>query len=195
VNTPRAHTGRRRNEEVRQAILAATFELVTEQTRHPATIEAIAQRAGVGKQTIYRWWPSKGAIVLEALTERARVVVPLPDTGTLRGDFEEFLVATFRGVRDPATAAVLRTLMSEAQRDDQAAELVREFTSRRRSELRGLLTRGRDRGELPADADIDLAVDLAFGLLWYRVLLGRAPLDAAGARRLAHALLRAATPA
>jgi AcrR family transcriptional regulator len=193
MSTTRAHTGRRRNEEVRQAILTAAFGLIAER-RRPVTIEAIAHRAGVGKQTIYRWWPSKGAILLEAMTEHARVTVPIPDTGTLQGDFEEFLATTFRRAHEPETAAVLRTLMSEAQHDEQLSEMVNEFTARRRAELRTLLLRGRDRGELPADADVDLAVELAFGLLWYHVMLGWEPIGRAGAERLANALLRAATP-
>lgn len=184
----RPHTGRRRNEATRAAILAAATELATRTGSAPVTIETIAARAGVGKQTIYRWWPSKHAVLLEALTERARDVVPMPDTGSLPGDLRAFLTDTFTGASDPATAGLLRTVMADAQHDPRTADTVREFTAARRADLRELLDRGQRRGELPADADLDLIVDQVYGVLWYRLLVGHAPLDAAAATRLADSL-------
>lgn len=186
---PRAHTGRRRNEAARQAILDAAVELVLRQ-ESALTVDAIAARAGVGKQTIYRWWPSKYAIVLEAMVTLARAVVPMPDTGTLAGDLTEFLRATFAGAREPRTAAVLRMLMAEAQRDPKAAGVMRDFTESRRAALREVVERGRARGETAPDADLDLLVEQVFGVLWYRNLVRHADLDTASADRLADALLR-----
>ncbi|HEX6444431.1 MAG TPA: TetR/AcrR family transcriptional regulator [Streptosporangiales bacterium] len=186
---PRPHTGRRRNEAARQAILAAAADLVGRPGAE-LTVDAIAAAAGVGKQTIYRWWPSKYAILLEAMVERARAVVPVPDTGTLDGDLTAFLEATFAGARERHTASMLRTLMAEAQRDPKAAGVLREFTEARRAALRDVVERGRERGETAPDADLDLLVEQVFGVLWYRIMVGHAALDAASARRLAAALLR-----
>lgn len=159
------------------------------------TVDAIAAAAGVGKQTLYRWWPSKYAIVLEALVERARAVVPMPDTGTLAGDLAAFLEATFAGASNAHTASMLRMLMAEAQRDPKAAAVLHGFTESRRATLREVVERGRTRGETVPDADLDLLVEQVFGVLWYRIMVGHASLDAVSAERLAAALLCQVTPA
>ncbi|MEO3743498.1 TetR/AcrR family transcriptional regulator [Plantactinospora sp. B5E13] len=172
----RVHTGRRRNEEARQAILDAALRLLTSANRGPLTVDVIAREAGVGKQTIYRWWPSKGGVLLEALTGWSEALVPVPDTGSLREDLRDFLRSTFRRGREPSTSALLRALATEAARDPSTAGLVREFTEARRGVLRTVLERGRSRGEVAADRDLDLMVDQVYGLFWYRLLLGHAPL-------------------
>ena len=82
----RPHTGRRRNEAARRAILEAALDLLTGSDGTTITIDALAAAAGVGKQTIYRWWPSKAAVLAEAMTQRARAQVPTADTGSLVGD-------------------------------------------------------------------------------------------------------------
>jgi AcrR family transcriptional regulator len=184
----RPHTGRRRNEAARQAILDVAIDLLGRPGEGPVTVDTIAAAAGVGKQTIYRWWPSKGAVLLAALAERASEDIPVPDTGTLRGDLEAFLTATFRAAGNPRTASVLRNTMAEAQRDPHARESMRDFIAGRRAVLRGVLERARDRGETAPGADLDLLVDQAYGMLWYRVLTGHAPLGDAEAAALARAL-------
>ncbi|OIJ96786.1 TetR family transcriptional regulator [Streptomyces sp. MUSC 14] len=189
-NEPRPHTGRRRNEAARRAILDAALELLADADGAPVSVETIARAAGVGKQTLYRWWPSKGAVLLDALTDRAAQDVPAPDTGSLREDLRALAVATFEAsVRRPAGPA-LRTLVQEAARDAHLAELMRTFTRARRDAVRAVLERGRERGELGADRDVDLLVDQFYGFFWYRFLLGHAPLDADTAVRFADALLR-----
>lgn len=191
----RAHTGRRRNEAARQAILDAVLELVADPDHPPVNIETIAARAGVGKQTIYRWWPSKQAVLLEAMTEEARISVPTPDTGSVAADLRDFLTATFRAARRPRTTDMLRTAMAGALQDERAGEILRDFTATRRAELRSILERGRGRGELPADTDLGLLVDQAYGVLWYRVLLEAGPLTPTAAAALADGLLRQASHA
>ncbi|MBF6173297.1 TetR/AcrR family transcriptional regulator [Nocardia blacklockiae] len=186
----RAHTGRRRNEQVHAAILAAALDLLATSDGSPITIDAIARAAGVGKQTIYRWWPSKGAVLLDALLATADRVVPQPDTGTMRGDLRAVVTATFAGAQEPSTAAALRTLVRESARDTHLADLLREFTAARRKAVRDILVRGRERGELAAATDPDLIVDQFYGLFWYRFLLGHAPLDRATAEQLTDSLLR-----
>jgi AcrR family transcriptional regulator len=193
ITVARAHTGRRRNDEARQAVLQATMALLLDVGLGALTIEAIAAKARVGKQTIYRWWPSKGAVVLEALTEYAEAEVPVPDTGTLQGDLEKFMVTTFRRGREPSANALLRAVMAEAQRDEAVADLLRDFTRTRRNALTEILKRARARGELPKDARLDTAVEMAYGAYWYRLLLAHAPLSDNAARHLANAVALAAT--
>ncbi|WP_371516414.1 TetR/AcrR family transcriptional regulator [Kitasatospora sp. NBC_01300] len=185
----RPHTGRRRNEAAHQAILDAALQLLAESDGTPVTIDAIARTAGVGKQTVYRWWPSKGAVLLDALTDRADQDVPGPDTGTLRTDLHAFIATTFDGSQRDTTAPALRTLVREAARDPHLADLMQTFTATRRTALRDLLARGRERGELADDTDLDLIVDQVYGVFWYRFLLGHAPLDATVADRLTNSLV------
>src|SRR6201987_4855243 len=91
----RPHTGRRRNDAARDAILDAAFRLLSAPVTEALTIDAIAAEAGVGRQTIYRWWPSKGAVVADALARHAQVVVPERDTGSFTGDLTAFFVDSF----------------------------------------------------------------------------------------------------
>lgn len=186
---PRAHTGRRRNEATHRAILDAALRLLGESQGEPVTIDAIARAAGVGKQTVYRWWPSKGALLLDALTARADLHVPAPDTGSVHEDLRLLTATTFRGAQEESTAPALRTLVREAAHDPHLAELLRTFTAARREAVRAVLDRGRRRGELAADADLDLMTDQLYGVFWYRFLLGHAPLDDATADRLTDAIL------
>ncbi|KOV68506.1 hypothetical protein ADK64_07965 [Streptomyces sp. MMG1121] len=166
------------------------MELLADADGAPVSVETIARAAGVGKQTLYRWWPSKGAVLLDALSDRAAQDVPTPDTGSLREDLCALAVDTFEASQRRPTGPALRTLVREAARDAHLAELMRTFTQARRDVVRAILERGRERGELPADRDVDLLVDQFYGLFWYRFLLGHAPLDEATAVRFADSLLR-----
>jgi AcrR family transcriptional regulator len=186
----RAHTGRARNEEVRQAVLQSTLALLMSPEPRAVTIDAIAAHAGVGKQTIYRWWPSKSAVVIEALTDSARDRVRDIDTGELRRDLEHFLASTFRVVSSRPVAQGLRAMLADALHDQQATQVLREYTAQRRAALHRVLERAVERGELDADADIGLAVEQAFGFLWYRLLFGHAPLSRTVAADITRALLR-----
>lgn len=173
----RVHTGRRRNDAARVAILQAATDLLA--SGEAVTLGAIADRARVGKQTIYRWWPSKGAVVLEAMTERARSLAPTASTGSFEGDLEAFLTATFAAAGTPAYTATLRGIVSEALRDEHAAAVLAEFTADRREQLHLIVERW-----LP-DVDADLAVDQVYGVLWYRLLIGHAAVDEDTGRQLA----------
>lgn len=187
--TLRPHTGRARNEAARRAILDSALELVARSDGMGASVDAIAAQAGVGKQTIYRWWPSKYAVLLDAISEKARLDVPIPATGRVDEDLRQFLVRSFRSAREPGTTAVLRTIMSEAQHNPEARRVLTEFTEGRRAALRQILTDGRDRGELRADVDLEMLVDQAYGVLWYRLLVGHASLSRRAAERLAAGLV------
>ncbi|MEU6184599.1 TetR/AcrR family transcriptional regulator [Nocardia sp. NPDC047038] len=188
MTKPRPHTGRRRNDAARRAILDAAADLLARSGGTAVSVADIALRAGVSKQTIYRWWPSKGAVLLEAMREWANNSAPDPDTGTLRGDLLVFLTATFIGVATPSTTALLRTVLAEAQTDPTTTALLADFADDRRAVLSCILNRGVARGELPSDADLELLTDQIYGVLWYRLAVTRTPLDKEIAARLIDSL-------
>jgi AcrR family transcriptional regulator len=180
----RHHTGRARNERARLDILAATLELA----RHDlagTTVDSIAVRAGVGKQTIYRWWSSKWAVILDALLSHAdREVVAEAGTGSPAERLEIFLRSTFRLLAGPdGDGPLLRALMARAQMDPGFAVVWRDqfILPRRRALLRLLDAGQRD--------DREAAVDMLFGGMWYRLLIEHGPLDDAYARRLTTAAM------
>ncbi|MEU4251185.1 TetR/AcrR family transcriptional regulator [Amycolatopsis sp. NPDC026612] len=176
--TDQSRPGRKRSEQSRLAILAATLELVAEAGYGALTIEGIAARSGVGKQTIYRWWPSKADVLLDALATKADLQIPLPDTGSFRTDLARFLAGTFElGGKSPV-ADTLRALMAQAQIDPDFGNRFREdFLFRRRDALGELVGRARERGELPAGLPPGTVIDVVFGTLWYRLLATREPVD------------------
>jgi AcrR family transcriptional regulator len=148
------------------------------------TIETIATVAGTGRQTIYRHWPGKAELVLDAFVSHARSAVDeTPATESSEHAVTRFLDRTFLALQE--TGPALRSLMAHAQRDARFRELFRErFIEVRRDSLRRLLRRGVDLGDFPADAAIETAVSALYGALWYRLLLSE-PLDRAYAQQLA----------
>jgi AcrR family transcriptional regulator len=168
--------GRPRSEEARQAVLAAAFEMAAEHGPAGLRMEAIAKRAGVSKETLYRWWRSKADVLLEALAERGERTIPVPDSGSLAEDMRTFMRATAASA-DAPTQRILRALAAEAASDPEQATLVRDrFIARRRAALGELLDRAVQRGELD-QAQAETALDLVFGSLWYRLIFGIGPLD------------------
>ncbi|APR87836.1 Transcriptional regulator, TetR family protein [Minicystis rosea] len=187
--------GRPRSEEARQAIHAAVLRIVQGGGYGALTMDGVAAEAGVGKQTLYRWWPSRAALMLEVLNGLASAHVPSPDTGTLRGDVGRFLTSTFAlSSKVAAIPILLRGLMAEAQLDPAfGAELRKELIEPRRAALRALFDRAKARGELRPRCDVELCLDIAFGVLWYRLLAQHAPLTPVVAQKLADAIAREAT--
>jgi AcrR family transcriptional regulator len=170
--------GRKRSEESRLAILTAAFQLVGDVGYAGLTIEGIAARSGAGKQTIYRWWPSKADVLLDALATKANLHIPIPDEGSYAADLRAFLTASFRLGRDRRVIDVLRALMADAQIDDEFGERFRaSFLQRRRDALGIILDRAKDRGDLPPVPSPDTAADIVFGVIWYRMLATRQPPD------------------
>ncbi|MFD3591217.1 TetR/AcrR family transcriptional regulator C-terminal ligand-binding domain-containing protein [Nocardia sp. NPDC058640] len=182
----RAHTGRKRNDAAKQAILRAVPSLLAAADRIDVTMSEIAAAACVGKQTIYRWWPSRGALLLDAMSEWASGAVPEPRTGNRRDDVAAFLRATFAAASTPPADALLRAILADAQRDRQVADQLAEFVAVRRNALAAILARD---GANPDD--VELLVDQAFGVLWYRLSVTRAPLSGKLADRLADSLCAA----
>jgi AcrR family transcriptional regulator len=166
--------GRPRSEASRQAILAAALELVAETGYARLTIEGIAARARVGKQTIYRWWPSKADLLLEAGAAKADLYVPVSDHGSYRADLRAFLEASYRLGNQPGLANVLRSLMADAQLNPEFGRRFHDlFLERRRDALAVITGRARQRGDLPVRPDPSLVADIVFGIIWYRVLARR----------------------
>ena len=191
--TPRR--GRPRSEEAHDAILAASLALIREVGFDALAMDAIAARAGVGKATVYRRWKSKELLVVEAIG-RIVAAVPDPDTGSTEGDLMVLMNATLRMYADPATSALLSGLVAAMARSEPIARAVRGgFVGMRRDALRRVLRRAMDRGELRADMDVELALDLLSGPLLYRYLISGEPVDERLARGSVHAVLRAFGPA
>ena len=182
--------GRRRSERSHQAILAATQELLLERGYAGATIEGIAARAGVGKQTIYRWWPSRAALVLEAYLAVEEAVELPAEARSVREDVRALLRWLVAVLAEPTGGPVVAGLVSDLQHDGDLAEGFRRnvVPSRREAMLRALV-RARARGEVRADADLELAVDALHGAVFYRLLLSGEPLDDAFVDRLSEQTL------
>jgi AcrR family transcriptional regulator len=178
--------GRRRSERSHNAILAATRELVLERGYAGVTIEGVAARAGVGKQTIYRWWPSRAALVLEAYLTGQEAVQPPVEGTSVREDVRALLRWLIAVLAEPTGGPVVAGLVSDLQHDADLAEgFRRDVVPARREGMLAALERGRARGEIREDADLELAVDALHGAVFYRLLLSGEALDAAFVDRLA----------
>ncbi|AXH92651.1 TetR/AcrR family transcriptional regulator [Micromonospora aurantiaca] len=185
----------RRNEQSRRAILAAALELLAE-TGYPAlTVEAIAARAGVGKQTIYRWWRGKGAVILDALADDMPEVIALPDTGDLRADLREVLRATVAEFADPRLSATTRAVTIETLADEELADQARDRLLRPQlNAVRVRLEAAREAGQVRPDAPLDQVVELLFGPLYHRWLLRNGPLTDDYADGIVDLVVTAVTP-
>jgi AcrR family transcriptional regulator len=166
----------RRSERARQAILDAALELCQEQTYARLTMEGIAKRAGVGKQTIYRWWPSKASILLEALKERAQDTLVFPDTGDVVADLRTQMTEVVRAFTSPMFAAYSKGLIAAAQSDPEIATAVVESIIKPRVDLCiDRLAKAQAAGDVRPDIDLADLVELLYAPLYYRLLLHTRP--------------------
>ena len=150
IEMSRASIGARRNPETEDAVLQATADLIREQGYGALTMEAVCKRARAGKATLYRWWPSKAHLLL-ALYSRAKMDLPQPDTGSLKGDLLAYLLpmlARWRGDDGAALGPLLRLLVAEAQLDDTVRAAMAEERRTRWQHLDHIVMRARARGEL-----------------------------------------------
>ncbi|MBE0530434.1 MAG: TetR/AcrR family transcriptional regulator [Rhodospirillales bacterium] len=172
-----AKIGRPRSEKSREAIIGAAQALLNEKGGAGLTIEAIARRAGVGKPTIYRWWPTLADLVLEALLRQADETIAVPPRGSLRETLRPFLRQSMKAIADGG-GAHLRFLMARAQMDEGFRQRFRDtFAARRRAVLKSVLLRAAERGEIGPGQNLDMLLDLVFGAMWYRLLIGHAAID------------------
>jgi AcrR family transcriptional regulator len=180
---------RPRSVRAHEAVLDATIELLQEGGYPSATIDAISGRSGVSKATIYKHWPSRTAVAVEAFGKLMDSAVPMPDTGTARGDFSEQirLVSKFY---TSDLGKVYAQLLAAGVSDPAGARYFREyFLGDRRKAIAKVWQRALSRGEVNAEVDVEIAIDVLFGPLIFRLLTGHAPLTRAEANAVADAVL------
>ncbi len=180
--------GRTRDEDAHRRILEATFELVGANGPGRVTVNSIADTAKVAKQTIYRWWPSRTAVILDALVEGTMRATPFAESDDVRADFELHLRSVIRLFNSP-TGLIIRELVAQAQSDpDIAAEFRSRFWGPRRQLSLARLQRGVALGQIRDDIDFELVLDAVYGPLWTRLLIGHRPMRAGDAARIVEAL-------
>ena len=187
--------GRPRSEQARQAILRTTLSLLGQNGFSEFKIEEVAERAAVGKATVYRWWPNKGALIADAFASSTTRNLRFPDTGSVYSDMSQQmrqLVKVFRSRRGRIVSAIL----AAGQSDKDLIEAFRErFLWPRRREAYLTLQRGITRGELSKNADLDLLLDSLYGPIYMRFLLKHDQLTQDFVEQLCKLVLRGACPA
>lgn len=181
----RARTGRPRDETARAAILKAANAILEERGIGGLTIEAVAARARVAKTTIYRWWPSKGALAMAGFLAETAPKISYPNSGSALGDLISQLrrVAAVYGGK---TGRVLAAILAEGQRDPNTmAAFIEGYARPRREEAKAILCAGIERGELRAEIDLEVTLDALYGPIYYRLLVPLAPLDPEWAETMA----------
>lgn len=156
------------------------------------TVDSIVRRAGVGKAAVYRRWPTKKDMAIDLLSHVTVRADEPPDTGSFPGDVLALTKQLATVMNHALVSRILPAVAAEAGRDRELEKVVRDTVEGPRRESYGVLVRrGIERGELPADCDVDLALDLLVGTLYWRLLVRRRTLDAKSLERLAYALVAA----
>ncbi|MFO7596430.1 MAG: TetR/AcrR family transcriptional regulator [Desulfocurvibacter africanus] len=185
-----AKIGRPRCEKSREGIITATHDLLTEQGGAGLTIEAIARRAEVGRPTIYRWWPTVADIVLEVVLLQADKDIVVPSFESLQETLSQFLRQSTKAITN-WSGVHLRFLMAHAQRDEEFRQRFRDnFVAKRRVVLRSIFQQAVERGQISSGSNLDMVVDIVFGAMWYRLLVGHAPMDECFADELTEVVIR-----
>jgi AcrR family transcriptional regulator len=165
--------GRPRDEEVRKRILDSAAQLLEGRCIDQITVDAIAEQSGAGKATVYRWWPNKAAVLIEAFRERVSQELPFPDTGDFRRDVRQQLQNFAEIIYWGRRGKIFSSFIAGAQADPEMAKAFREIWMRpRRAEARKLFERYIAEGVARSDLDADLAVEIVFAPLYYRLLTG-----------------------
>ena len=165
-----------RSARVRQAVLEATVQTVAERGADAVNIAEIARQAGVHDTSIYRRWPTKEHLIFDALLDHSVAQLPIPDTGTLRTDLMAFASLITSYAATPIGQALLKAMAVTDDDADLAAGRA-QFWQFRLDQARAIIDRAITRGELPADTDPALALELLIAPLHFRLLLTRQPID------------------
>ncbi|MEV6025017.1 TetR/AcrR family transcriptional regulator [Streptomyces sp. NPDC052036] len=183
--------GRRPAAEVRADALEAAGALLLEGGMGPFTIEAVADKAGVSKTTIYKWWPSKGALALDGYFHAVESALTFPDSGDIEADLTAQLRAFVHVVTRTPAGRVIAELIGQAQTDpDLSAALLKRYSGPRRQLAVETMLRARSRGQLRADVDPEVLVDQLWGACYHRLLLPDLPLTEEFAVSLVANLMR-----
>lgn len=185
--------GRQRSTVAETAVLKATMELLEDRPLSSVTAEDIASKAGVSKATLYKWWPNKSRIALDAFLAQMAEDVPIPDTGSARLDFLGQLKSAIRFYTSQR-GRVLSQFIAEGRSDPELLKAFQErFQEPRRKAVRVSWERGVARGELRADIDAGTVIDLLFGPIVYRLMTEHGPLNDAAAEMLVEAVFSGIT--
>jgi AcrR family transcriptional regulator len=186
--------GRPRSDRSRRAILRAARELISEYGLAALTMEGIAERAGVGKPTLYRWWPDRHSVAMAALMESDAIAsVPRQGRSALRA-LQQQLTRVIAVFATPV-GRTIGAMIASADTDSELAKAFRNhFILARREEGAALLRAAIEQGEIRRDGELEVALDMIYGALFFRLLLGHAPLNDALARHIVHEALRGLAP-
>jgi AcrR family transcriptional regulator len=186
--------GRPREARADRAILTAALDLMAERGVHQLRMDDVAARAGVGKAAIYRRYRSKDALVAAAVAALVSEIT-LPDAGSTRADLLALMRDAVEVYTGPVAARAMPSLVEAMSRNPELAEAVRDrFLAGRRAALREVLGRGVERGDLRRDLDLELALDVLAGPLFYRLLVTGGPIDQQLAEGVADLILRGFAP-
>lgn len=179
-------------DDVTDAIKAGFFEELAAVGYGRLSIDAVAKRAGAGKAAVYRRWPNKQAMAVALVSDVAVAAIDIPDTGTLRGDVRQFLVNACSALSHPLARRIVPDLLAEATRNTELAEaLLGAIRKPRRDKAGQILQRAIDGGELSADTDFEIGLDLMAGPLYWRLVVIRTPTDDEYFDRLAEKIISA----
>jgi AcrR family transcriptional regulator len=173
----------------RESVLAAAAELLAEEGAAGFSIDAVARRSGVARTTIYRHWPEPPALLFDAFRHAAEPT-PAPDTGSLHDDLVELYTHLSENLPGTCYGRMLPVLLDAASRDPLLAPIHREFIRERRQPAREVIRRGVERGEAPADVDVEALIDRLAGPVFYRFLVVQEPYRRPDVERLVDDTLR-----
>jgi AcrR family transcriptional regulator len=182
--------GRRPAAEVREQVLAAAGELLLTEGMAGFTIEKVAARAGASRMTIYKWWPSRGALALDGYATKVRTVLEFPDTGDIERDLTAQVLAFTRLLTDTGAGKVIAELIGASQTDPELASAFRErYSAPRRALAVERMNKAVEQGQLRENIDPEVVVDQLWGACYHRLLIPDEPITDEFARALVHNVL------
>jgi len=177
---PRRGRGRRPADEVRAEILEAAGELLFDEGMSAFTIDKVAARSGASKMTIYKWWPSKGALALDGYFHRVEDQLQFPDSGDVEADLRAQLHAFLALIADSPAGSVIAELIGQAQSDpDLKAAFLQRYSAPRRALAVATMETAKQRGQLRAEVDPETVIDQLWGACYHRLLIPDQPLTSA----------------
>lgn len=181
-----------RSARVRASVLTAALKAVAEQGYGAVSMEDVAAAAGVHKTTVYRRWPTKADLVIDALLESSRREIPVPDTGSLAGDLTALARTIAASLGTEKGRRTARSLVAASADSPDLADRGEAFWAERLQRLRPIALRGIQRGEIRAGVDPDLILDALLGAVWARLVLTGRGLDDAAIEQIVHLIIAGA---